>query len=121
MSVSDKDREAALHVIAEAIYGGPAYGKASKDKAGRVLDALVSLGWGPTRQVKVDTLLAARDSAREARRLCWAEDRDEHTIRHWSATAGWLASRAKKIGADEEPDWPDAANSARTEVLDDVE
>jgi hypothetical protein len=73
---------------------------------------LVSHGWGPTRQIQIETLMAARDAAREARRICWAEDRDEHTIRHWGATAGWLASRARKIEAGDEPDWPDAANSA---------
>jgi hypothetical protein len=78
--------------------------------------ALVSHGWGPTRQIQIDTLLAARDAAREARRLCWAEERDEHTIRHWGATAGWLASRAKKIEAGEEPDRPDAASSMRTDL-----
>lgn len=53
--VSNEDREAAFHVIAEAIYG-PAYGKASKAKSERVLDALVSHGWGPKPRVEAQRL-----------------------------------------------------------------
>jgi hypothetical protein len=129
--VSNEDRESAARSQSDALdaivlgvdWAGlvfPPEGRDSvlglREAARQALDALVSHGWGPARQIQVDTLLAARDAAREARRLCWADDRDEHTIRHWGATAGWLASRAKKIGAGEEPDWPDAASSARTDL-----
>jgi hypothetical protein len=65
-----------------------------------------------TREIQIKTLLDARDAARAHRRQAWDEDLGDEVARHWSATAGWLASRAKKIEAGEEPDWPDAAYSS---------
>jgi hypothetical protein len=111
--VSNEDRDAAWEIIVKVRDVAP---RAAADADSmEIVDALVSHGWGPKRQIQIDTLLAARDAAREARRLCWADGRDEHTIRHWGGTAGWLASRAKKIEAGEEPDWPDAASSTRAD------
>jgi hypothetical protein len=71
--VSDEDRESALHVIAKAIYG-PAYGKASKEKSARVLDDLVSHGWGPKPAMSARELTDLVAIARNSESLsaaCW--------------------------------------------------
>lgn len=66
MTVSNEDREAAAAIsakaVAEAIYvaavaiQGAAYGKAALEKAGRVVDALISHGWGPRPTVSAKEL-----------------------------------------------------------------
>jgi O-acetyl-ADP-ribose deacetylase (regulator of RNase III) len=55
VTVSNEDREAAVRLVAEALQGA-AYGKASIAKAGRVLAALVSHGWGPRPTVSTTEL-----------------------------------------------------------------
>ena len=57
------------------------------------------------------TLAASRDHAHRARR----EGLDEATCRFWSGVSGFLRSRIRALKAGEEPDWPDAANSARSD------
>ena len=61
------------------------------------------------------TLEASRDHARRARR----EGLDDETCRFWSGVSGFLRSRIRALEAGEEPDWPDAANSTRTELGED--
>lgn len=63
--VSNEDRDSAFSVIAEALYG-PAYGKASKEKANRVLAALVSHGWGPKPTVSAEKISEFIVNARAA-------------------------------------------------------
>jgi hypothetical protein len=57
-------------------------------------------------------LSASREHARRARR----EGLDDDTCRFWSGVSGFLRSRIRALRAGEEPDWPDAANSARTDL-----
>jgi len=61
--------------------------------------------------IQVRTLMDARDAARANWHTVVNDGRDEHTRRHWSATAGWLKRRADDIAAGREPDWPDASTS----------
>ena len=61
------------------------------------------------------TLEASRDHARRARR----EGLDDETCRFWSGVSGFLRSRIRALEAGEEPDWPDAANSAAADLSED--
>lgn len=94
-------REMARHVLAD-LGATP-----TTDPAPAAADGEVPID--VVRRIKADALLEARDAARAARRLCWAENREQEVIRHYGGMAGWLATRAKAIEAGEEPDWPDAA------------
>lgn len=60
-------------------------------------------------------LTAASGHARVAR----AEGFPADTCRFWSGVSGWLRSRITALRAGEEPDWPDAANSARADLGED--
>lgn len=55
------------------------------------------------------------DAAHQEQRQVWDAGRGQEALtleQHWSATAGWLASRIRGLERTGEPDWPDAANSA---------
>jgi len=69
--------------------------------------------------VKVAHLRELIDAAHRERRQVWGADRGQEPLtleQHWSATAGWLASRIRGIERTGEPDWPDAMNSAEPEA-----
>lgn len=65
-------------------------------------------------EAAAETLQTAIDAAHEEQRQTVALGRGEEGMtrfQHWSATAGWLASRIRAIKRGDEPDWPDAMNS----------
>lgn len=63
----------------------------------------------------IAALRAAIDAAHQEQRQALDAGRGEETMtlfQHWSATAGWLASRIRAIDRVGEADWPDAMNTA---------
>jgi hypothetical protein len=62
-------------------------------------------------------LAASRAHAKGARQ----QNLDRETCRFWQGVSGFLRSRIRALEAGEEPDWPDAANSARVDLEDESE
>ena len=64
---------------------------------------------------EAEVLRQAIDAAHHERSQATTDGRDQETLtlfQHWSATAGWMASRLRAVERGDEPDWPDAMNSA---------
>jgi hypothetical protein len=60
-------------------------------------------------RAKIEALSEAREYAREATRIGFAEKRGGEFTRHWAGVSGWLKHRIATIEAGGEPNWPDAA------------
>lgn len=63
---------------------------------------------------RIAELRDAIEFAHEERRQCVEQGRSEETMtlfQHWSAAAGWLASRIRAHERGDEPNWPDAART----------
>lgn len=61
-----------------------------------------------------ETYKSLIDAAHDEQRQALDAGRGDETMtlfQHWSATAGWLASRKRAVERVGEPDWPDAMRS----------
>lgn len=73
------------------------------------------------REAGIRALKAALECSRGHARGARAQDLDRETCRFWQGVSGFLRSRIRALEAGEEPDWPDAANSATADLEDDPE
>jgi hypothetical protein len=71
------------------------------------------------REAGIRALKAALECSRGHARGARAQDLDRETCRFWQGVSGFLRSRIRALEAGEEPDWPDAADSTRTDLDED--
>lgn len=59
---------------------------------------------------RLDVLREAQRKAAESRDICLHSDlHDEHAVRHWAATSGWLRHAVAALERGDEPFWDDQA------------
>lgn len=73
------------------------------------------------REAGIRALKAALEAARGHARGARSQGLDRETCRFWQGVSGFLRRRIRALEAGEEPDWPDAANSAKADLEDESE